>query len=121
MAEPLRDRLRAALKDAMRARDEVARDALRTALGAIDNAEAVAVVDDGAPAVDGPIAGAVRGVGASEVPRLEVTEAQIADLLREQVVDRRATAEVVEQGGQGEAADRLRAEAELLETFLDPG
>ena len=40
-ARTVRDRLRAALPDAMKARDSVAVAALRSVLGAIDNAEAV--------------------------------------------------------------------------------
>jgi hypothetical protein len=58
----------------MRERDDTATSALRSALSAIDNAEAV----DAPPQptlASGPIAGAVVGVGAAEVPRRVVSEA----------------------------------------------
>ena len=45
----LRERLRRTLRDALRARDAVAAGALRAAIAAIDNAEAVAVEPEGWP------------------------------------------------------------------------
>jgi hypothetical protein len=65
----LRDRLRRALIAAMRARDAVAVRALRNALSAIDNAEAVDPQDHG------QTAGYVvrKGLGAGEVPRVQLS------------------------------------------------
>ncbi|MBD0324450.1 MAG: hypothetical protein ICV72_13845, partial [Aldersonia sp.] len=62
----VRDRLRVALRSAMKERDRVAVAALRSTLGVIDDAEAV---DIGG----GPTAGAIEesavGLGAAEVAR----------------------------------------------------
>jgi uncharacterized protein len=65
----IRIRMRRALTAAMKARDQRAVAALRSALAAIDNAEAVEAAGEGHPPGEGRIAGAVLGVGAAEVAR----------------------------------------------------
>ncbi|MDT9593772.1 hypothetical protein RDV89_11885 [Nocardioides zeae] len=59
----LRDLLRLELTNAVRARDRTVAAAVRSALGALDNAEAVPVPEP---------TGGVVGVGGSEVPRREL-------------------------------------------------
>src|SRR2546421_1109786 len=71
--QPLRPRLREALRAAMKARDLTAVAALRMTLGAIDNAEAVDVSDAPSPK-GGVIAGAVTGLGAGEATRRSLSE-----------------------------------------------
>jgi uncharacterized protein YqeY len=117
VAEPVRDRFRAALRAAMKARDDVAVSALRSTLGAIDNAEAVVVPVDDTPTT-GVIAGAVSGLGASDVPRRELSEERMFAIIRSEVAERRATAATFEAAGQGAHAQRLVAEADLLDGFL---
>src|SRR5918996_2373390 len=65
-ARSLRERLRAALPEAMKARDAVAVAALRSALAAIDNAEAVAAAPAPPGAGSADVAGAAVGVRAAE-------------------------------------------------------
>ncbi len=110
---PLQDRLRAALVAAMKARDVVAIAALRSALSAIDNAEAVVGIT---PALSGhsPIAGAVSGLGAAEVPRKLLTEHDIAAVVLAEVDERLAAASEYEAAGRADASSRLRAEAAVL-------
>jgi uncharacterized protein YqeY len=115
----LRDRLRGALPEAMKARDTVAVAALRSALAAIDNAEAVgaAQVPPGSGRAD--IAGAVVGVGAAEVERRSLTDAQVEELVRAEVADRQAAAGHYEHAGHRQRAERLRGEAGVLGAYLD--
>jgi uncharacterized protein len=123
----LRDRLRRALPAAMKARDRPAVAALRSALAAIDNAEAVAAAEappgaetptgEGTPA----FAGTVLGVGAAEAERRRLTGTQMEQILRAEVADREAAASTYEQAGQAEPAQRLRTEARILGTYLDGG
>ena len=115
-AAPLRDRLRAALPPAMKARDEPTVAALRSALAALDNAEAVAPPP--APALPGVIAGAVAGLGAGEAARLELTEDRVAEIVGAEVADRRAAAADYARAGRDERAARLTAEADALAGFL---
>jgi uncharacterized protein YqeY len=115
----LRQRLRAALPAALKARDRSATTALRSALAAIDNAESV-----GGPAAAGrglAIEQSPVGVGAAEVARRELTEDQVAGIVRAEVAEREAAARVYERAGRSEQAQRLRAEAEVLSGHLAPG
>ena len=108
-ASPLHGRLRQALLPALKARDQVAVGALRSALAAIDNAQAV---DSPAALRSGVvIAGAVTGLGAVDAPRRQLSDGDVAAILRAEVADRRAAASDYERAGQVEAAARLTAEA----------
>jgi uncharacterized protein len=115
--EPLERRLRQALPKAMKARDSAATSALRTTLAAIGNAEAVAPPDP--PATGGRIAGARLGLGAGEAARAELSEDQIASIVRAEVAERLEAAAGYERAGQAEPAERLRSEAAVLTGHLD--
>ncbi len=117
----IREGLRAELKVAMRARDTASTAAIRSALGAIDNAEAVdtTVATD---RIDGDarIAGAVAGAGSTEVRRRTLTDDEVADVLRAEIADRLDAAVEYDAAGPAgiERAALLRAEAATLERFL---
>jgi uncharacterized protein len=118
-AGSLRERLRGALPRAMKARDAVAVAALRSTLAAIDNAEAVDPARAPAPgAGQVEVAGAVVGLGAGEVERRSLTEAQMEEIVRTEVADRRAAAHDYQRRGRHEQAERLRGEAEVLSSYL---
>jgi uncharacterized protein YqeY len=125
----------------MKARDRVAVAALRATLGAIENAEAVggaaeaadgteAAVDGTAAAGTGGLAGrslagrslAIEqspvGVGAAEVPRRALTEAQVEQIVRAEVAEREAAARDYERAGRAERAERLRHEIGVLSAHL---
>jgi len=116
----LRPRLRAALTAAMKSRDAAAVAALRSALAAIDNAEAVDPAQGPVPPpAGGPVAKSVAGVGAAEVPRRELTAEEEAAIVAGEAAERRAAATEYERLGRTEDAARLRSEADLLDTFLE--
>ncbi|MGH3812657.1 MAG: GatB/YqeY domain-containing protein [Pseudonocardiaceae bacterium] len=119
-AGTVRDRLRAALPEAMKARDSVAVAALRSALGAIDNAEAV---DAGRAPQPGAgharLAGTVSGLGAAEVARRSLSAAEMDDVVRAEVVERHTAARDYERAGHRAHAERLRGEAAVLSSCLD--
>ena len=110
--------LRRDLTAAMKARQAEAVSALRTALAAIDNAEAVEMPPDDAAMTSGPVAGARAGVGSTEAARRELSIAEVRALLQEQVVERLAAADQYESLGKGDTADGLRREAEVLQAYL---
>ena len=116
----LRLRLREALRAAMKARDLTAVAALRTTLGAIDNAEAVDVSDAPSPK-GGVIAGAVAGLGAGEVTPRALSERRIASIVQAEVAERQSVAADYERTGRHDFAARLRAEAAVLIAHLDNG
>ena len=118
-AGALRDRLRGALPAAIKARDAVAVAALRSALAAIGNAEAVAP-PPGSPAEAGHarLAGTVAGVGAAEAERRALSQAEVEQIVQTEVDERRSAADAYERAGRPEVARRLRAEADLLGGYL---
>ena len=117
-AQALRSLLRADLRAAMKARDREAVSALRTALAAIDNAEAVQAPDAPAGQQSEHVAGATAGVGSAEAARRVLSADDVRALLRAQIDERRTEAEVYETGGQADAAARLRREADTLGAYL---
>lgn len=106
----VRTALRAAIVDAIRSRDREAAATYRTALAAIDNAEAV-------PATEAPRAGAIEsaslGVGAADAPRRALTELQMRGIVA-------AEADALRDAAEARAAhaDPLRREADRLRRLL---
>ncbi|WP_051939682.1 hypothetical protein [Phaeacidiphilus oryzae] len=118
---PVPARLRAALTTALKARDRIAAGALRSALAAVANAEAVAL-PDGPGSRAGAIEAAPVGAGAAEVARRELTEDQVVGIVRAEVDEREAAAAelaaVTGVAGAAERAALLRAEAAVLAAVL---
>jgi uncharacterized protein len=134
--DDLRDRLRRALPAAMKARDRPAVTALRSALAAIDNAEAFDPDEALAEGVDDVLepagwepadpdaddveaahpgfAGTIAGVGATEVERRSLTPRQVEGIVRAEIDTREMAATVLESVGKHEHAERVRAEMKVL-------
>jgi uncharacterized protein len=114
----LRQRLRESLKAALSARDSITLAALRSALGALDNAEAVD--QSHSPPRTGGIVGDVRlGVGAAEVARRELSTQDAIEVVRAEVRERAAAAVEYARLGRAEQASRLTAEAAALQSILE--
>ncbi|WP_152362308.1 GatB/YqeY domain-containing protein [Microlunatus speluncae] len=118
----LRARLQTALREALKGRDQDATRAIRSALSAIANAEAVEVTTtrtEARPvATAETVAGTVAGPGTAEVARKELTGDDLDSIVAGEITDRRAAAERYRESGRGEPADLLRQEADLLERIL---
>src|SRR5262249_9573647 len=112
----LLQRLRLALPVAMKARDQTAVAALRSALSAVDNAGAVerSADADRSPAIERiPI-----GLAATESARRVLTDADVVRIVQSEIADREAAAIDDDHGGRVGRADRLRAEAAVLSEHL---
>ncbi len=92
----------------------VAASALRSALAAIGNAEAVLPRPGPGPAGSAHVAGAVEGLGAGEAERRVLTEADLGEIVQAEITERRAAAGQYEQAGRSDRAERLRREADVL-------
>ena len=114
----LQSRLRRELAAALRAHDQLAVAALRTALSTLANAEAVLapVIPPGnAPASGDPhIAGAAAGLGAAEAARRHIGEAEAQRIVRAEISERLTAADQYERAGHADRAARLRREAAVL-------
>lgn len=122
----IRSRLRLALTEALKARDKDAASALRSALSAIGNAEAVDPGEAGSGRPGGPgsvhFAGAVAGLGAAEAERRHLTEADVAAIVRAETAERQAAASQYERTGHAGQAAGIRQGTRALIAALDgPG
>ena len=116
---PVRQALRDALPGAMKARDTPSRNAIRSALAAIENAEAVPA--DGANtavATSEHVAGASIGVGDAEAQPRELDEEQILEIVSSERNERLVTAAELRALGQEARATELETEAAALDAFL---
>ncbi len=132
----VRDELRAALAQALKEQDSAAVSALRSALAAIGNAEAVdasqilapptgtlevgeADLTGSAVGLGGPEeAGSVVGLGVAEVERRALSDEEVEEIVRTEGAERLAAASSYEEMGQSERAARLREEAAVLGRYL---
>ena len=115
MTDPLRDRLRAALPAAMKARDRATASTLRATLAAIENAEAV----DAGSVRAGAIEASAVGIGVAEAERRALTEADVVAIVRAEMAEHQRAAEVYETSGHPDKAAELRSAAEALAAFLE--
>lgn len=117
VTETVRDRLRAALPAALKQRDAPRVSVLRATLAALDNAEAVPAGDHdhGSLALEAtPV-----GVGAREVPRRDLSDEQVEQLVRAEIDERLTAARFYAQAGEHERARRLGSEADALAAVAD--
>jgi uncharacterized protein YqeY len=119
MTDDLRRRLQDALVPAMRARDRAAVSAIRSALAAVANAEAVPVEPRGNPPTAGPVAKSAVGLGAAEVARLELSEDDVRSILHAEVTAHLEAADHLRSVGQAARAVELQAQVAALRPFLD--
>ena len=80
--QTLRAALRQGLTTALKPRNSNALAALRTAMAAIDNAEAVPAPVTNSPTTSTHIAGARSGLGSTEATRRELSASELRDILR---------------------------------------
>ena len=113
----------ASLRAAMRRRDAGVVAALRTALSAVANAEAAPPADPPDPASDAKLisqhfAGAAQGLGATEVARSELTEAQVRAIVTREHADLLEHAEGLARIGREDEAEAARRGAAALADAL---
>jgi hypothetical protein len=116
---PIQARLRAALTAALSSRDAVAVGALRSALSAITNAEAITPAQAARTRPSSEhIAGAVAGLGAAEAARRELTETDVTAIITAEITDRLSAANDYDRLDRPEQSARLRREANVLSDLL---
>jgi hypothetical protein len=118
-AQSMRNALRRDLVVAIKARDGDTTAALRTAMAAIDNSEAVDAQSHPAPSGGAHIAGAASGVGSTEEIRRELTASELHAILQDQITEHIDEAERYDALDQAAAARRLRSRADVLKKHLE--
>lgn len=100
------------LSAAIRARDVVRVKALRSALSAISNAEAVDATSTASVACPRP-------AGSTEVQRRHLSDTDIAMILLDEIGELNRSADELHALGQATAADGLVAQAAIIAGYLD--
>jgi uncharacterized protein len=111
-AADIRKRLRGSLTTAMRAKESAAVAALRSALSALANAEAVG--DPSEPARGHAIELSRLGVGVGDVARRELSDGDVRAIVQAEIDERLRAAAQYERLGRAEQAHTLRSEAAVL-------
>jgi hypothetical protein len=119
--DDLRSRLRRQLSAAVRDRDRIAVSALREAIAALDNAEAVEPGHDVPTQVSEHVAGGVVGLGAAEVERRILDAESQRSIVRAEIEARLAAATTYAEHGQSARAAELRLGADALLAVLEGG
>lgn len=115
----VRDALQRELTDAMRRRDKPVVDALRSALGALANAEALPVtapLDTTAGTAD--FAGATPGLAATEAPRVTLSEQQERQIVTDTAAEFSAHSQRLTRMCRHDEADGARRATDTLEAIL---
>jgi uncharacterized protein len=118
-SDDLRTPLRRQLSAAVQEHHRPAVSALRSALAALDNAEAVRPGEDFQPEVSQHIAGGVAGVGAAEVERRVLDVESQRALVRAEIESSLTAAMTYQQHGQRTRAAELRMGADVLAAVLN--
>jgi uncharacterized protein YqeY len=118
-SDDLRKRLRQELNDAVRKRDPIAVGALRDAIAALDNAEAVEPLDDATNKSSQYVAGGAVGLGAAEADRRVLDVESQRAIVQGEVESRLAAAATYEQHGRSSRAAELRLSADVLLAVLE--
>lgn len=115
----MRSTMRQDLTAALKARDRVAITALRSALAAIDNAEASPAEQPSSGLAENEhVAGAAVGLGAAEGRPRDLAEADVRAIVEQEVHERSYAANGYAHNGRDDLAQRLRSEAEVLSRYL---
>lgn len=114
--DAIQARLRHALRTAVKSKDTVAVSALRSALSAIANAEAVPAQDVSSRSAGAHVAGGTAGLASAEAERRILTAEETAAIVAEEITERQAAARQYEGAGHPDRASRLRHEADVIQS-----
>jgi hypothetical protein len=114
----LRATLRSRLTRALRERDRAAAATLRSALAALDNAEAVPTGDGRGQVASGHIAGAAVGIGAAEAARLLLTDREECEIVGDEIRALREAERLYAEAGERVRAGEAGRGAALLDEVL---
>jgi uncharacterized protein len=113
----IKEKLSADLKNAMKERDVVAIKTIRSLISEIDNAGAVIVKEPKVMPMSGGIAGATDGIGSSEVPRRELSEIEIRQIIQKEIDEITKTTKLVKQHSQLDTEQFIK-QIEILKKYL---
>jgi uncharacterized protein len=114
--EEIKIRLSADLKNAIKERDTLAVKAIRSLMSAIDNAGAVFIEAPKIMPMAGGIAGATDGIGSTEVPRKELSDEEIQQIIQKEIDEITKTIELIKDFSRPEIR-QLTEQIKILEKY----
>jgi uncharacterized protein YqeY len=115
--EKIKLKLLVDLKNAMKDRDAIAVKTIRSLISEIDNAGAIVVEKTKVMPMSGGIAYATDGIGSSEVPRKELSEIDIKEIILREINEITKTIELVKQHSQLDT-EKFIKQIEILKKYL---
>lgn len=115
--EEIKLRLSDDLKKAMKEKDAVAMKAIRSLVAAIDNAGAVFVAAPATMSMSGGIAGATSGLGSTEVPRKELSDNDIKQIIQKEIDEMLKAIEMINDSTRPETG-QLAEQISILKKYL---
>ena len=109
--------LSADLKTAMKEKNDVAIKAIRSLMAAIDNAGAVFVESPKTMPMSGGIAGAMNGLGSTEIPRKELSNKDLGDIILKEIDEIDQTIQQINDSMRPEVA-LLTEQAQIMRKYL---
>lgn len=113
----IRTRLSEDLTKAMKAQDTMAIKSLRILMSAIDNAGAVPVETPKVMPMSGKIAGATSGLYSTEVPRRELTDIEVKQIIKNEILEITRILELVDDRARPEVK-QLEGQIKILKKYL---
>jgi hypothetical protein len=113
----IRSRLSIDLRNAMKEKDSLAVNAIRSLMSAIDNAGAVPVEKPEVMPISGGIAGATEGLGSSEALRKELSDGEIKQIIQKEIDEMAKAVELINDSSYPESKERIE-QINILKTYL---
>jgi hypothetical protein len=113
----IKEKLSKDLIGVMKERNEIEIKTIRSLISTIDNAGAIVVEDFKIMPMSGGIAYATDGVGSSEVPRKELSEKDIQQIIQGEIDEITKTIELVKQHSQLDT-EQFVEQINILERYL---
>lgn len=114
--EEIKKRLSGDLKNAMKEKNDVAVKAIRSLVSALDNAGAVAIEVPTNMPMAGGIAGATDGLGSTEVPRRELSDGEIQEIIQKEIDEIAMAIELINDPSRA-GVSALAQQIEILERY----
>ena len=113
----IKSRLSIDLKNAVKEKNPLAVNAIRSLMSAIDNAGAVPVEKSEVMPMSGGIAGATEGLGSSEALRRELSDEEIKQIIQKEINEMVETVELIGNDSRPESRELIE-QMDILKKYL---
>ena len=113
----IKSRLSIDLRNAVKEKNSLAVNAIRSLMSAIDNAGAVPVKKPEVMPMSGGIAGATEGLGSSEALRRELSDVEIKQIIQKEINEMAEAVELINNDSRPESKELIE-QMDILKKYL---